>query len=264
MTHSDTIEVAVAGAAGRMGRRLCALAGETDGLTLAEAFEAPGHAAIGEAASESDVAIADHFQGQADVLIDFTVPQATRANLDRCVELGKPIVIGTTGFSDDDEAAIDTAAERIPLVQAANFSLVVNVLTKLAAQAAAMLGDSYDIEIVETHHRFKKDAPSGTALAIARALCEATGRDAKQDVRLERAGDDVPRAKNEITVQALRLGDVVGEHTVMFGAPGERMELRHIGTSRDSYATGALHAAKWLAGKPAGRYTMADVLGLGD
>jgi len=262
MNERTDVSVAIAGAAGRMGQRLCALAVATDGLTLSEAFEAPGHAAIGKPTCDSGVVLTDGFTGEADVLIDFTTPAATRANLERCIELGKPIVIGTTGLGDDDEAAIDAAARQIPVVQAANFSLVVNVLTQLAAKAATMLGDAYDIEIVEAHHKFKKDAPSGTALAIARALCEATNRDPKKDVRLERAGDDVPRAKNEITVQALRLGDVVGEHTVMFGAPGERMELRHIGTSRDSYAGGALHAAKWVASKSAGRYSMADVLGL--
>ena len=261
MSNSDTIQVAIAGADGRMGRRLCAMAIETEGTSLGEAFERPGHASIGS--TRDGVTITEQFAGTADVLIDFTTPQATRANLARCVELNKPIIIGTTGLSDEDEAAIDEAATKIPIVQAANFSLVVNVLTKLAAEAAQLLGPAYDIEIVEAHHKFKKDAPSGTALAIARSLCEATDRDPKKDIRLDRAGDDVPRQPNEITVQALRLGDVVGEHTVMFGAPGERMELRHIGTSRDSYAGGAVHAAKWIIGKPTGRYNMADVLGLG-
>jgi 4-hydroxy-tetrahydrodipicolinate reductase len=125
-----------------------------------------------------------------------------------------------------------------------------------------MLGPAYDIELVEAHHRYKKDAPSGTALSIARALCDATDRSFDRDVRFQRVGHDAPRATNEITVQTLRLGDVVGEHTVMFGAPGERMELKHIGTNRDSYATGALHAAAWLARQTPGRYTMPDVLGL--
>lgn len=261
MSNSKTIKVAIAGADGRMGRILCAAAIGPEGVALAEAFERPGHGSIGS--TRDGVTITDQFAGAADVLIDFTTPQATRGNLAKCVELNKPIIIGTTGLTDEDEAAIDEAAKKIPIVQAANFSLVVNVLTKLAAQAADLLGPAYDIEIVEAHHKFKKDAPSGTALAIARALCEATDRDPKKDIRLVRAGDDVPRQSNEITVQALRLGDVVGEHTVMFGAPGERMELRHIGTSRDSYAGGAVHAAKWVTGKPAGRYTMTDVLGLG-
>jgi len=246
------IPVVVNGCLGKMGREAVKAVNEADDLDLVASLDIQDDLAA---------SLADH---PGCVVVDFTHPTSAHQNCQTILEKGCHGVIGTTGLGDDDEAAIDAAARQIPVVQAANFSLVVNVLTKLAAQAAAMLGDAYDIEVVEAHHKFKKDAPSGTALAIARALCEATGRDAKQDVRLERAGDDVPRRKNEITVQALRLGDVVGEHTVMFGAPGERMELRHIGTSRDSYATGALHAAKWLAGKPAGRYTMADVLGLGD
>jgi len=265
MVEQNAVQVAIAGAAGRMGRRLCALAVEMDGVELAEAFEAPGHTAIGEpAAPGSAVAITDRYRGEGDgaVVIDFTTPISTRALLEACAERGAAIVIGTTGLTEADDAAIDRAGEQIAVLHATNFSLVVNVLNVLAARAAQLLGDAYDIEIVEAHHRFKKDAPSGTALTLAREICAATGRSFSDDVLTSRAGDDVVRRPREITVQALRLGDVVGEHTVMFGAPGERMELRHIGASRDSYAGGALRAARWLHGRAAGRYTMKDVLGL--
>lgn len=265
MTEKTPIRVGIAGAAGRMGQRLCALAAADDALQVTVALEGPGHPAIGRPASpDLDVPVTDLFTGDADVVIDFTIPSASRSLLDVCVEHGKAMVIGTTGFTSVEAQAIAEAARAIPICKASNFSLVVNVLSKLAAQAATMLGEAYDIEIVETHHRFKKDAPSGTALSLAQAICEATGRDPRQDVRTERSGAEAPRRPGEITVQALRLGDVVGEHTVMFGTLGERLELRHIGGSRDSYATGALRAARWLVDPPKapGLYDMADVLGL--
>jgi 4-hydroxy-tetrahydrodipicolinate reductase len=263
MSDEKITRVAVSGAAGRMGRRLCALAAQDPALNLVEAFERPGHEALGQpAAAGVEIPIGDAFAGRADVLIDFTSPTATRALLDACVDQNVAMVIGTTGLSAEDLAAIDQAARSIPIVQAANFSLVVNVLDLLAAKAAVLLGEDYDIEILEAHHRYKKDAPSGTALQLGRSICQATGRSFQRDVVCTRHGDDVVRQRGQITIQALRMGDVIGEHTVFLAAPGERMELRHVGSSRDSYVTGALRAAAWLHGRSAGRYGMADVLGL--
>jgi 4-hydroxy-tetrahydrodipicolinate reductase len=171
------------------------------------------------------------------------------------------MVVGTTGLSDGDHAAIDEAGKIIPVLQAPNMSLGVNLLFALAARAARQLGDDYDIEIVEAHHRFKVDAPSGTALGIARAICDATGKDMAKDLVHGREGES-PRQRGQIGMHALRLGDVVGRHTVSFATLGEELQLTHNATSRDVFARGALRAAQWLAGKPAGRYGMADVLGL--
>jgi len=255
--------VGINGACGRMGLRLCAMAGETEGVELADAKEQPGHAMIGKHAGESTVTIGEQFAGNADAYIDFTVPVATRTFVPWCVEHGKAAVIGTTGLTDDDQRLIDDAGKTIPIIWASNYSLVVNVLMHLSRQAAAMLGNDYDIEVLEAHHRYKKDAPSGTALSIARGLCETTGRSFDDDVIFTRHGDEVTRQPNEITMQTLRIGDHPGEHTVYFAAPGERLEIKHVSTSRDSYVVGALQAAKWIAGKPAGRYQMADVLGIG-
>lgn len=267
-TGSDAVTVAIAGAAGRMGRRLVALADQMAGIELVGAFEHAGHEAIGSdsgqlaSGSPNGIPITEGPSTKEDVLIDFTTPEATRELLELCAYEDIGLVIGTTGFTEADERAIDEAARSVPILQAANFSLVVNVLNSLAARAAQMLGDAYDIEIAEAHHRWKKDAPSGTAKMLARSICEATDRDYGRDVVFARQGADAQRRPGEIAVQALRLGDVVGEHTVMFAAPGERMELKHIGTSRDSYATGALRAAQWLKGRKPGRYAMKDVLGL--
>lgn len=256
MTQAKT-RIAIAGAAGRMGQRLCALAQDDPTLELVALVDVTG---VGETSHGGT--ITGEYTGQADVMIDFTLPQATSANIARCLSSNTALVLGTTGLTDQHHAELDEAAKSIAVCQATNFSLVVNVLTKLAAEAATLLGDGYDIEIHEAHHRFKKDAPSGTALSLARAICVATDRDYDRDVVTARQGDDAERRPGEIAVQALRLGDVVGEHTVHFAAPGERMELVHKGTSRDSYALGALRAAGWLGDKPAGRYTMADVLGI--
>jgi len=263
MADGKLTKVAIAGAAGRMGQRLCALADAMEGLALSEAIERAGHPLIGKpAAAETDVLIAERFEGQADVLVDFSTPEGTAENVDACIGFGTAICIGTTGLEAEHERRIEQAAKRIAVLRAANFSLVVNVLARLAGEAARLLGPEYDIEIVEAHHRFKKDAPSGTALTLARRICEQTGRDFDADVVYARHGREAERQPNEITIQAVRLGDVVGEHTVYFGTIGERLELRHVGGSRDSYATGALHAARWLAGQAPGRYSMSDVLGL--
>lgn len=262
------IQVAIHGAAGRMGRRLVALATETKGLRLAGAIDRAGHELLGQDAgviagvANQGVPLTDKLPGGVQVLIDFTIPAATRAALAHCVERKVGIVIGTTGLTNDDHAAIDRAAKSIAVLQAPNMSLGVNLLFALAGQVAKRLGDDYDIEIVEAHHRFKKDSPSGTALGIARAICDATGKDIDKDVVHGRHGDDTTRKRGEIGMHAMRLGDEIGRHTVCFAAIGEELQLSHMATTRDVFAHGALSAARWLGGKPAGRYGMADVLGL--
>ena len=265
------INVAIHGAAGRMGQRLVALVMADPSMTLTAAVESAGHPRLDEdagvvaGASESGVVITERLPSGAavDVIIDFSLPEGTRRIIDLALQRAVALVVGTTGLTAADEASLDEAAKQIPLLKASNFSLVVNVLNLLASQAAKLLGDDYDIEILEAHHRFKKDAPSGTAITLAKHICEASGRDPEKDLRFERHGDNVPRQPKEITIQTLRIGDHVGEHTAYFAALGERLELKHVSTSRDSYALGAVRAAAWLTMQPAGRYEMTDVLGIG-
>lgn len=263
MTQANPVplRIAIYGAAGRMGQRLVALIEEDNSLTLAEAIDRAGHPTAG-LHLPSGVTMRDDLEGAADVVIDFSTPAATDSLIDACVERKLPLVIGTTGLPAETDARITEAGKVIPILWASNFSLVVNVLNVLAAKAAQLLGPEYDCEVLEAHHRFKKDAPSGTALTLAKAICDATGRSFDEDVVCTRHGDDVPREPGQITIQALRIGDHVGEHTAYFAALGERLELRHVSTSRDSYVRGAIHAAKWLAAKSPGRYTMTEVLGL--
>ncbi len=258
------------GAAGRMGRRLIAQAAETEGLSLAAAVEAPGHERIGSDAGTLagiepiGVPLTDRLPaaGQADVVIDFTTPAALRPLLPAVSAAKLGLVIGTTGLGDDDHAAIDAAGAEIPIVQAPNMSLGVNLLLDLAAKVAATLGEDYDIEITETHHRFKKDAPSGTAMGLAEAICHATGRDTGRDLVHGRHGAEATRMRGEIGMHALRSGDVVGRHTISYATLGEELQLTHLATNRDIFARGALRAAAWLTGRAAGRYGMKDVLGL--
>jgi 4-hydroxy-tetrahydrodipicolinate reductase len=195
------------------------------------------------------------------VLIDFTAPASMRQWLKTCRDRGVGMVIGTTGLQPGDQAMIDQAAGDIPVLQAPNMSLGVNLLFKVAAEVAKRLGDDYDIEIVEGHHRFKKDAPSGTAMGLADAILAATGK-TRDALAYGRHGDDVTRRRGEIGMHALRIGDEVGKHTAYFAALGERLELTHVATNRDTFVHGALRAARWLAGRKAGRYSIADVLGL--
>ncbi len=263
------ILIAIHGAAGRMGRRLVALTAEDPQLKLVAAVDQPGGSLLGQDAGTIagtgplGVALTDHLPASGvDVLIDFTNPAGARQALELATRAGIALVIGTTGLKQPDHAAIDAAGRSIPVLQAPNMSLGVNLLFALAAQAAKRLGDDFDIEIIEAHHRLKKDAPSGTALGIAQAICDATGKSMQNDLVHGRQGEDVPRQPGQIGMHALRLGDVVGDHTVSFAAPGERLELIHRATNRDVFVRGALHAAKWLKGKPAGRYSMANVLGL--
>jgi 4-hydroxy-tetrahydrodipicolinate reductase len=260
--------IGINGAAGRMGQRLIHLAREDKELVLGVALEAPSHPLLGRDAGEvaglgplgvklrSDLPVGERL----DVLIDFSMPEGTMNVLRACMGRRLPLVVATTGHSAAQRAEIEEAAHETALLMAPNMSLSVNVLFELVSQAARLLaGKGFDVEIVEKHHRFKKDAPSGTALYFARLVQEAMGQ---TELRHGREGLVGERPAHEIGMHALRVGDNVGEHTIFFSTLGETLELTHKGHSRDSYARGALLAAKFLAGKPAGRYGMKDVLGL--
>lgn len=256
------------GAAGQMGRRLVALATEDERFEVAAAIEYAGHDAMGTDAGllagcgDIGIPLTDRLDRHTDVIIDFSTPGATRLAMEAGLEYQCAMVVGTTGLQAQDHAAIDEAAKRIAILQAPNMSLGINLLFELAAQAATRLGEDYDIEIIESHHRYKKDAPSGTALGIAEAICRATGKSLDEHVVHGRHGDDVPRQRGQIGMHALRLGDLAGRHTTSFATPGEELQLTHIATTRDVFARGALTASAWMAGRPSGRYRMADVLGL--
>ncbi|HTO47605.1 MAG TPA: 4-hydroxy-tetrahydrodipicolinate reductase [Burkholderiales bacterium] len=264
------MRVAIAGAAGRMGRTLIEAVLRSGDLALGAALEAPGHPQLGKDAGESlgmpcgvtltaDVAAA---AAAADCLVDFTAPQATLAHVAACVAARRSAVIGTTGFAADDKARIAAAARAIPIAMAPNFAIGVNVTFKLAEVAARILGDAYDVEIVEAHHRHKVDAPSGTALRLGEAVAGALGRELKAVAVYGREGITGERGAKEIAFHAIRGGDIVGEHTVIFAGEGERVEVTVRSGNRMTYAQGALRAARWLAGRPAGLYDMFDVLGL--
>jgi 4-hydroxy-tetrahydrodipicolinate reductase len=261
--------IAVIGAAGRMGRAIIRTIAETPGAKLAAAVDRAGHPENGADAgtlagvAPLGVALQAEPAKNADVWIDFSTPAASVANARAAAAAGAAIVIGTTGLSAADKDAIAGAARAVPVVLAPNMSVGVNVLLGLVAQAARALGPSYDLEIVEAHHRAKRDAPSGTALRLAEALAEATGRNLAATARYARQGDVGPRTAEEIGIQTIRGGDVVGDHTVFFLGTGERIELTHRATSRDTFAQGAVRAALWLSGKSPRVYEMKDVLGLG-
>jgi 4-hydroxy-tetrahydrodipicolinate reductase len=265
------MRVAVAGASGRMGRAIIHAVADTRGVELCAAIERHGHADLGRDAGELagisplGVAVthdAGAAMGAADVWIDFTAPEAATHAAQLGQSHGIAMVIGTTGLSDAQRATIERAAEKIPVVLSSNMSVGVNLLCKLVVDAARALGPAFDVEIVELHHRSKKDAPSGTALMLAQALAGAMGRTLKTDAVYGRQGQIGPRGDHELGVLAVRGGDVIGEHTTYFLGQGERIELVHRATSRETFARGAVRAALWTAGRPAGLYDMQDVLGL--
>jgi 4-hydroxy-tetrahydrodipicolinate reductase len=264
-------EVVVAGAAGRMGSRLVALLQDEKGLDLVGALEAPGHAALGRDAGELagvgrvGVALSDAagtLIGNGRILVEFSVPEATMEHLRLVARQGARAVIGTTGLSPAQREEVASLARQAPILLSPNMSVGVNVAFKVLADMARLLGDDYDVEITEVHHRFKKDAPSGTALGMAEAVARALGRDLAKDAVYGRQGQTGERTRREIGVMSLRSGDVVGEHTVSFGALGERLELTHRAQSRDNFARGALRAARFIAEARPGLYSMQDVLGL--
>ncbi len=267
------LKVIVAGAAGRMGKRIVAMVAENPSTVLAGAFERPDHEAVGQDAGavagigDLGVSIAASLSDVIDngeVLIDFTTPEATLANLRVASQRGLPIVIGTTGISGDALTEAEALASKTRCVMAPNMSVGVNVMFKIAGEMAKILGSEYDMEILEVHHRFKKDAPSGTAMRLARILADATGRDLEKVGVYERKGFIGERSKEEIGIQTWRAGDIAGEHTLLFGGIGERLELIHRAHSRDNFARGAVRAALWVVDQPPGLYDMQDVLGLKD
>ncbi|MHC4441911.1 MAG: 4-hydroxy-tetrahydrodipicolinate reductase [Planctomycetota bacterium] len=260
------INLAVTGAAGRMGARIIQLALEDQRFEVLAALETTNHPSVGQfiecriGHDNFKLPIQDRTETEFDVLIDFSLPQGTMHWLEYCLSQQRAMVIGTTGHSQQQLNEIERAAKNIPILKAANMSVGVNLLFKLAGQIAATLGDEYDIEIVETHHRFKKDAPSGTAVALCNSIVIATGRNTEKDVIFGRKGQTPERPQRQIGIHALRLGDTVGEHQIHFGNQGETVTIQHSAHTRDTFVKGALRAAEWLADKPAGRYDMNNVL----
>ena len=263
--------IAVMGAAGRMGKTLVEAVQQTPGSGLTAAIDRPDSTLVGADAGElaalgrigvpvsGDLAkVAEEF----DVLIDFTHPSVTLKNLAFCRKAGKAMVIGTTGFSPEEKERLADAAKDIPIVFAANFSVGVNLCLKLLDTAARVLGDEVDIEIIEAHHRHKVDAPSGTALRMGEVVANVLGRDLQEVAVYGREGQTGARDRQTIGFATVRAGDVVGDHTVLFAAEGERVEITHKASSRMTFAKGAVRAAMWLDGRAAGLYDMQDVLDL--
>ena len=265
------INIAINGAAGRMGRCLIQAVAETDGLELSAAIDRPESSLIGVDAGElagvdklGVVLSADLDQAtrQSDVIIDFTIPEATMALLPLCAENQCRPVIGTTGFDEAQKQIIQQTADRIATLLAPNMSVGVNLSLKLLDMAARVLGDSVDIEIIEAHHRHKVDAPSGTALRMGEVVADALGRDLKECAIYGREGRTGERDRNTIGFATVRAGDIVGDHTVLFAAEGERVEITHKASSRMTFAYGAMRASKWLMDQQTGLFDMQDVLDL--
>ena len=263
--------IAVTGAAGRMGRQIIEAIQAQEGVSLGAALDRPGSSLVGVDVGElagigrigvllSDdiAAVADDF----DVMIDFTLPEVTVANVAACRALGKKMVIGTTGLSDAQKQQLTDAGSEIAIVFAPNMSVGVNLCLKLLEMAASVLGDEVDIEIIEAHHRHKIDAPSGTALAMGEAVARTLGRDLKECAVYGREGRTGERDRKVIGFETIRAGDIVGDHTVLFAGIGERIEITHKASSRMTFAKGAVRAAAWLAQHPKGLFDMQDVLGL--
>jgi len=265
------VKVVVAGAAGRMGREILRAVAEHPEMELQGGFERPDHPQLGvdlgslAGGPELGLALAGSLAeagAKAQVLIEFTYPEPTLAHLRDAAGMGLAAVVGTTGLGPEALEEVAGLAGRIAVVLAPNMSVGVNLLYKLASLAAAALGQDWDLEVVETHHRLKKDAPSGTAIKLAEALARARGVDLDQAGVFSRHGFIGERGRGEIGLQALRGGDIVGEHTILMAGPGERLELTHRAHSRANFAQGALRAAAWLVGRGPGLYDMQDVLGL--
>lgn len=265
------VRTVITGVSGRMGSTLLRLARDTEGLEVVGATDRKGAACIGLDAGLATrlgmlgVPVVDSLAAaleRAQVVVDFTSAEASLAHARLCAERGVALVVGSTGLSPEARAEIGAVARRVPVVMSPNMSVGVNLVIQVAAELARVLGESFDVEVLETHHRMKKDAPSGTALRLAEKIAEALARK-PEDLTFARHGQVGERPHREIGVQTLRGGDVVGEHTVYFLGEGERIELSHRATSRDQFARGALRAASWVVGKAPGLYDMADVLGLG-
>lgn len=260
------INIAIHGACGRMGTRIAALILTDPEFRLVAALEKADHPSIGKDAGitagcgETGVKITTSLDTNTDVLIDFTSPESTVTIAELCAKKKIALVAGTTGLNAQQYEKIQQASKFIPCLVSPNMSIGVNILFDLVAKTAKMLGKDFDIEIIETHHRFKKDAPSGTALRLAERICDATDRKADGDVIYGRHGISGERPIDQIGIHVIRSGDVIGDHTVIFGGLGERIEITHKAHTRDTFVRGAIRAAKFLAHKPPGIYSMSDVL----
>lgn len=267
------VRVAITGVTGRMGKSLVKAAHENNDVKCTATIARPGSTSLGQDAGllagvdPIGVTVSEQLQHvieSVDVVIDFTLPEPCLDNVASCEQAGKAIVIGTTGFSQQQHQQIELAAQTIPVVLAPNMSIGVNLSFKLLEIASRVLGNSVDIEIIEAHHRHKLDAPSGTALRMGEVIAKALGRDLEANAVWGRHGRMDVRKRDEIGFSVIRAGDIVGEHTVMFADEGERIEITHKASSRMTFATGGIRAAQWLANKSAGLYDMQDVLGLHD
>lgn len=264
------IKTAIAGAAGRMGRSLIRCMEQFDELVLCATIESSGHEDLGKDAGTLagvdplNVVLTDKLEllQEADVLIDFSFHSAVPEHLEACIKHKTAVVIGTTGLNEEELNAVKNATENIAVLHAPNMSVGVNLLFAMVKDAAQRLPEDYDIEIIEMHHRHKKDAPSGTALRIAECAAEGRGVTLEEKACYGRHGLGDERPRGEIAVHSLRGGDIVGDHTISFSAEGEQFFMGHRATNRDVFTMGALRAAAWLAGKPAGNYSMRDVLKL--
>jgi 4-hydroxy-tetrahydrodipicolinate reductase len=259
--------IAIAGAAGRMGRNLVIACSETDDMELTQALEREQNPAIGSdigllaGLAPNNVLISDHLDVAAfDILIDFTHPSATTSHVDFCVEHDKKMVVGTTGCGPDLEQKMQAAGNSIALVYAPNMSVGVNLCLKLLQTAAAVLGDNVDIEVIEAHHRHKVDAPSGTALKMGQVIAETLGRNLEDCAVYGREGQTGARDRKTIGFESIRAGDIVGEHTVMFADEGERIEITHKASSRMTFARGAIRACRWIEQRQKGIFSMQDIL----
>jgi len=263
-------KILVIGIAGRMGRTIAECIEDTDGVELGGGTECAGSDLIGQDVGKATgvdnkgVLIVDDptvALQSCDVAIDFTTPASSMFTLNAAAKIGKPVVVGTTGFSAEQKKEIAGLAQKIPLVVAPNMSIGVNVLFKLVADAARVLGDDYDVEIVEAHHKFKKDAPSGTAVRISEIVADSLGRDLDEVGVYGRQGI-TERTSKEIGIHTVRAGDIIGEHRVLFGGMGENFEIFHRAQSRQTFARGSIRAAQWVLNQPKGVYDMQDVLEL--
>jgi len=261
-------KLVVVGAAGRMGRRIIALAVESNRFDIVGAVENDKHPEIGKDAGliagigRLDVPLSSSWPGGADMAIDFSLPEAAEKTLRQCTASRTPLVMGTTGLAAAQQEALKNAAQTIPVLYGTNMSVGMNVLFAVVGKVAAMLGEEYDIEIVEEHHRSKKDAPSGSALSLAQSICKATNRPYPESLIHGRSGKEALRKKGEIGMHAVRAGDITGVHSVIYGTLGETVTINHTAHSRDTLVRGALRAAEWLLAKPPALYSMADVLGI--
>ncbi len=261
-------KLVVVGAGGRMGRRIVALAAESKRFEIVGAVDKADHPDLGKdagvlaGAERLNVPLTSSWPAGAQVAIDFSMPEAAEETVKACAAHKISLVIGTTGLTPDQQESLKSAARTIPIVYSTNMSVGMNVLFNLVGKAAAMLGQDFDIEIVEKHHRFKKDAPSGSALTLAQNICKATDRPCPDSLIHGRHGKEALRKKGEIGMHAVRAGDITGVHDVIYGALGETITFNHTAHSRDTFVWGALRAAQWLQGKPAALYSMADVLGI--